>query len=156
MGFIETAHSKIVTVLEGLIYPSPPPSPSPSPVSINIYSTHKVANLIIPALSVEVETITPIRDDKAINNQELIDNWQQRFTIKIHTGYRLGIHDTTGSRAIADLVIRQLRINTNLADGYRMFDVVGIAFDVEHTESGTTGAEILVDVHKVEYYDQTL
>jgi hypothetical protein len=137
-------------------YLAPVPSPEPSPVTINVYETHKVANLLIPALSVEVEAITPLKDDKAINNQELIDNWLQRFTIKIHTGYRLGIHDTAGSRAIVDLVIRQLRVSTNLADGYRMFDVAGVAFDVEHRESGTTGAEILVDVHKVEYYNQTL
>lgn len=165
MNFTQVAHSKIVDLLKTLVVfnpspsspspssPSPSsPSPSPSPVSIMVYPNHKIANLIIPALSVEVETTAPIPNNKAINQQELIDNWMIRISIKVHTGYRLGVFRVAESYQIADSVIRLLRENVDLQNGYRIFDVGGIAYNGDHTVSGTTGADIIVDVHKVENY----
>lgn len=145
MSASTTAHSKIVALLQSF---------APSPSWSNTYDTHEKANLIIPALSVEVESDAPIPNDAAIVDQELVDNRNIRLSIKIHTGYRLGPVDTDTSMQIADDVVRWLRENIDLGDEYRIFEVVGSAYNVEHVSSGTTGTEILIDIHKVEFYEQ--
>ncbi len=146
MSASTTAHSKIVALLT---------TATPSMLWTAVYSTHETADLDIPSLSVEVETDTPLSDSDAINQQELVDNRNIRLSIRVHTGYRLGPVDTSEAMQIADEVIRELRENINLSDGYRIFDVSGTAYNVEHLSSGTTGAEINVDIHKVEYYAQS-
>jgi len=140
------AHQKIVTLLSTHILLSSWDA---------VYSTHEKADLVIPSLSVEVETDIPLTDDAAIVTQELIDNHNVRLTIRIHINYRLGPVNTDSAVDIADDVIRWLRENINLADGYRVFDVIGVAYNVEHTSSGTTGSEVTIDIHKVEYYEQS-
>ena len=145
MSTAGTAHQKIVTLLDAY---------SPSPPWDAVYSTHEKALLVIPSISVEVDTDAPLVNDAAIIDQELLDNRNIRLSIRVHTGYRLGPIDTDESVNIADTVIRWLRENINLSGGYRIFDTIGVAYNVEHTSSGTTGSEITVDVHKVEHYIQ--
>lgn len=153
---MDASYEALNRVVDLLGSPSPTPSPTPSPLQgwDNVYSRHTVANLLLPAVSVEVETNTALLNDKAIRATELIDNRLIRLSIKVHTGYRLGIIDTSSNLLLADEVIRRLRQNVDLGDGYRIFDVTGVAYNVEHTSSGTTGVELLVDIHKVEYYEQ--
>lgn len=146
MSAAATAHQKIVDLLD---------SYEPSTVWVAVHPTHTTADLLLPSLSVEIETETPIVSDGALVSQELVDNWDIRLSVRVHTGYRLGIIDTAESADIVDIVIRWLRENIALGDGFRIFEVTGTAFNVEHTSSGTTGAEILITIHKVEYYDQT-
>jgi len=146
MSAASTAHSKIVAILQSF---------TPSPLWDAVYVTHETANLIIPSLSVEVDIDTPIEEDNAIVNQELLDNRNTRLSIRIHTGYRLGPVNTDSSVEIADAVVRWLRENINLGNGFRIFDVLGVVYNVEHVTSGTTGAELNVDIHKVEFYEQT-
>lgn len=145
MSAADSAHSKIVTLLTNY---------SPSATWINVYSTHNKANLIIPALSVEVDTDTPIDGDEAILQSELIDNRNIILSIFIHSGYRLGYKNTGQARLMTDEAIRQIRENIDLGDGYRVFDVIGAAYDTAHEVSGTTGAEIKISIHKVENYVQ--
>jgi len=139
------AHQKIVSLLG--TYVTPPWDA--------VYSTHETANLVVPSLSVEPEVNVPLTGDAAIIQQELVDNRSVQISIRVHIGYRLGPVDTDTATAISDNVIRWLRENINLGDGYRMFDVTGIVYNVEHTSSGTTGAEITINIHKVEYYEQS-
>lgn len=146
-------HRRVLAILD---IPSPVVSPLPSPLQgwSDVYNHHAVATLVIPSVSVEVETNIPLTNDKAINEQELIDNRLIRLSIRIHTAYRLGVMQTASNLLLADEVIRRLRTNVDLGDGYRLFDVVGTAYNVDHKSSGTTGVELLVDVHKVEFYEQ--
>jgi hypothetical protein len=145
MSAAVTAHSKIVTLLGTY---------SPSPTFEAVYDTHEVADLDVPSISVEIETDIPLEGDSALVQQELVDNRNIRLSIRIHTGYRLGPVDTDTSATSADEVVRWLRENINLGGGYRIFTVSGVAYNVEHASSGTTGAEINVDIHKVEFYEQ--
>lgn len=126
-----------------------PPSAGP------IYDFHDKANLVIPSVTVEVETIAPLTEDGAITNQELVDNWIIQLSIRIHTGYRLGPVNSVSSTAIADGLQRWLRESINLGSGYRVFDVPGVAYNTDHPSSGTTGAQINVNIHKVEFYEQS-
>ena len=142
-----TAHTKIITLLAGI-------SPDPSPVW-NVYDTHEKANLVIPALSVEVDSDTPLKNEDAINEQELVDNREYILSIRIHTSYKLGAVKTVDNALIVDDVIRILRENIDLTDGYWIFDVLGAVFNVELTSSGTSGAEIKLSIHKVEFYAQS-
>lgn len=145
MSAATTAHTKIVALLTSF---------SPSPEWVDVYDTHEKANLLLPSLSVEVETDTPIVDDQAIVIQQLVDNRNVRLSIRVHTAYRLGPTDVNSAMNIADDVINWLRTHINLSDGYQIFDVAGAAYNIEHLSSGTTGAEILIDIHKVEFYEQ--
>lgn len=145
MSASSTAHTKIIALLNTV---------SPSPLFDNVYDTHQKANLVIPALSVEVESEVSIDDDKGLVSQQLVDNRLIRLSIKIHTSYRLGATETVKSMQIVDEVIRHLRENINLADNYWIFEVSGSVYNVEHTSSGTLGAEIVIDLHKVEFYEQ--
>lgn len=140
-----TAHSKVVALLDAI---------TPSASWGNVYSKHAVANLLLPSISIQVETDTPLDNDKAINQTELHDNRNVRLSVYIHTAYRLGPTDTVSAKTIVDEVIRELRTNIDLSDGYRIFDVLGVAYDVEHGSSATTGAEVQIDIHKVEFYEQ--
>ncbi|MFA7286915.1 MAG: hypothetical protein WC052_04630 [Patescibacteria group bacterium] len=141
-----TAHSTVVTLLGTY---------APSPIFSATYSTHQTANLVIPSLSVEVETDTPIKGDAAIDQSEIVDNRLIRLSIRVHTGYRLGPIDTANNIEITDEVVTWLRQHINLGSGYRIFDVAGVAYNVDHMSSGTTGSEITVDIHKVEHYAQS-
>jgi hypothetical protein len=77
-----------------------------------------------------------------------------RISIRVHTGYKQGPINVILASVLADATIMWLRTHLDLNDGYRIFDVQGAVYDTIHTSSGTTGAEILIDVHKVAYYAQ--
>ena len=140
------AHQKLVDLLNGY---------EPSPLWSAVYDKHEEANLVVPSLSVGVETDTPLTDDAAIVQQELLDNHNIQLSIRVHMNYRLGPIDTNEVVDIVDAIIRWIREHINLDGGYRIFDVTGVAYNVEHTSSGTLGAEIIVNIHKVEYYIQS-
>lgn len=144
MSVAYTAHSKVVALLDT----------APAPLWEDVYSRHATANIILPSISVEVEAATPVGNDKAILDNELLDNYVVRLSIRIHTGYRQGAVNVVQASTLADAVITWLRTHIDLSDGYRIFDVQGAVYDSVHTSSGTTGAEVLVDVHKVAYYAQ--
>jgi hypothetical protein len=145
MGAATGAHAAMVTLLGTY---------APSPLWANVYSTHRKANLVVPSVSVEVETDTPLADQMALVSQELVDNRNIRLSVRVHTSYRLGPVDHALIVSMTDDVIRWVREHINLGGGYRVFDVAGASYVVEHTTSGTVGAEILIDIHKVEYYEQ--
>lgn len=138
MSASNTAHAKIVALLA---------------LSFTAYNTHETADLTLPSVSVEVETDTPLDGDTAINMQELVDNRDIVLSIRVHTGYRLGPVDTAANMTTTDAVIRKIRENVDLGGGYRVFGVLGTAYNVEHSSSGTTGAQVNVNIHKVETYE---
>lgn len=140
-----TAHGKIVTLLGTK---STPPWDA-------VYNTHQKANLVVPSLSVEVETEVSLPEDQSLVSQQLVDNRQTEISIRVHTAYKLGNHDTVQTALDADVVIRFLRENIDLADAYWIMDVIGTAYNVELPSSGTIGAEIKLIINKVEYYDQS-
>ena len=143
MASASTAHAKIVALLITMT----------EFTADTVYSTHEKAALYLPSLSVEVETDVPLDGDAAINMQELVDNRNVLLSIRVHTAYRLGRVKTVYNATLADAVIRKVRENIDLGDGYRVFDVPGVAYNVEHSSSGTTGAQINVNIHKVEFYE---
>lgn len=143
MSASNTAHGKITALLITMAEFS----------ASTVYVTHEKANLAVPSLSVEVEADAPLDGDAAINTQELVDNRNVVLSVRVHTAYRLGPVDTGSNMTLADAVIRKIRENINLGGGYRVFDVLGVAYNVEHSSSGTTGAQINVNIHKVEFYE---
>lgn len=145
MSAAGTAHQKIVTLLGTY---------APSPSFETVYDSHVTANLIVPSLSVDVETDTAIANDAALVDQELVDNRNVQLTIRVHMAYRHGYVNTNDATDITDEIIRWLREHINLGDEYRIFEVTGAAYNVELSSSGTLGSEIIVNVHKPEYYEQ--
>lgn len=153
MGVASITQQKVITLLQEF---------APSPPFVAVYDTHQIADLVTPSLSIEVEAIAPLEEDGAIVNQELIDNWLIRLSIRIHTAYRLGPVDSVTATSISDEVVRWLREHINLTsylpntgDAYRIFEVAGVAYNVDHASSGTTGAELIVNIHRVESYEQS-
>jgi hypothetical protein len=146
MSVSVTAHSKLYTLLNAA---------TPSASWSYVYQFHAKANLLLPALSVQVSTDSPVEDTDALVNQELIDYRESTLIVKVHTAYRLGLTDTATTKSIIDAAIREIRENTDLGNGFRVYDVFGVDYDVEHTESATTGGQFSVNVRKVEYYVQS-
>jgi len=144
MSASNTAHAKIVALLITM----------DEFTASTVYVTHEKAALVTPSLSVEAEADAPLDGDAAINSQELIDNRNVVLSVRVHTAYRLGPVDTALNMTLTDAVIRKIRENIDLGGGYRVFDVPGVAYNIEHSSSGTTGAQINVNIHKVEFYDQ--
>lgn len=138
------AHTAIISRLSG-----------PSFTWGDVYSTHETADLDIPSLSVEVESAAPIESDKALVDSEVIDNWNVILSIRVHTGYRLGVVNTALSNAIVDELVTLLRTDLTIAAGFYVFNVVASAMNVSHESSGTTGAEVLVNIHVLAGYIQS-
>jgi len=145
MSVASTAHTKIIALLD---------YSSPTPLWEDVYDRHATARILTPSISVEVSSIVPIGSNKAIVENELVDNYVVRLSIRVHTGYRQGPPNAVEAATLADAVILRLRTHIDLVDGYRIFDVQGAIYDAIHTSSGTTGAEVIVDVHKVAFYEQ--
>lgn len=139
-----TAHSKLVSLLAS----------EPSSIWGTVHGRHQTANIALGDLSVEVEVDVALQDSRAIVDQVFIDNRNTSLSVRVHTGYHLGPTDPATTMLIADAVVRCLRENTDLSDGYTIFDVDGAAFNIALESSATTGAEIKVNIHKVESYDQ--
>jgi len=150
MGIAVTAQTKIVDLL--IVGPSPVPSPSPS--WYDTYSQHATADMEIPSFSVETVLDEPILGDAAIDANEMVDNRLIQIMVRVHTGWRLGPHNTILARTITDEIVTLLRQHVNLGEGYWLFQV-GVRFGVSHDTSGTTGAEILINIHKVAFYAQS-
>lgn len=146
MSVSGTAHQTIVTLLS--TYGAPSNSFS------YVYSKHATASMLLPAVSVEVVSSAPIKDNVAINTQELLDNRLIVLSVKIHTAYRKGPSDPDTAVDLSDEVITALRKNVNLAGSYHVFEVMATAHNVEHDTSGTTGTELLVNIHKAVFYEQ--
>ena len=108
----------------------------------------------MPSVSVEISFDLPDPDNQFIVSGELWDNRNTQLSIRVHTQYRLGAVNPEQTTNITDEVIRELRENLDLGDNYYTMSVLGTAYNVEHETSATTGAEILINIHEVESYEQ--
>ena len=145
---VETAHAKLVALADAQVGTG-----LPSPL-MTVYSYHHVANLLLDGLTVEPESNTPVSADGAIYENEVLDNHEITFTLRIHTGYSGGVRDVTGTIELMDTLITALRQNLNLGDGYRLMNYTAPEYRQEFDESRTTGAQLTITIHKVEQYVQ--
>jgi len=138
-----TAKTKIYDVLNGSV----------SPILANVYSRHNVADMTLPAVTVDNFSTVTTEEDGALSGAEFIDNYEITLTVRVHTAYMGDYKDAGGTATeIVDDVITILRENMNLGDQYRLFKVNAEEFDLEFEESATTGAELTIIVNKVERY----
>lgn len=124
-----------------------------SPIVTNVYSRHNVADMTLPAVTVDVVSTVTTDDDGALSSTEFIDNYEITISARVHTGYIDDYKDASGTSAeIVDDVITILRDNMNMGDQYRLFRVNSEEFDLDFDESATTGAEVMITINKVERY----
>lgn len=142
MSIITTAHSKLVTLIEG----------DTSPVYSNVYDYHVVANMTLPALTIDVvnDDIDPI----ASTGLEAQDEHLIRCSVRVHSCYAGGVYDSAATKdTIDDLIIHLFtRDNRNLSDGYHINSLEAVSFNTEFEDSATVGAELIVIIHKVGNY----
>ena len=123
--------------------------------TVTHYDTHNVANLALPSTSVEAVAQSQILSDSVNWSGDSIINHAVTINIRCHTGYIGGEPDPTQATELMDEVIYRLKTNiNNLADNYRIMEIPVPAFNVEWDDSGTTGAEMNLIVHKVVDYVQ--
>jgi hypothetical protein len=143
---VETAHDKIVTLIDNELG-----SGAGSPVA-NVYSYHGVANLVLDGITVEPAANVPVEEDGAIYMNEIVDNHEVTFSIRVHTGYAGGVLDVDGTVTLMDDLVTALRTNLDLAGGYRIIGFGVQMYGAEFDESKSTGAELTITIHKVENY----
>lgn len=143
---VETAHSKMVALIDNELG-----SGAMSPVA-SVYSYHGVADLALSGITVEPMTDVPVDTDGAIYMNEIVDNHEVTFSVRVHTGYAGGVHDVDGTAALMDDLVTALRTNLNLSDGYRIVGFGVQSYGAEFDESRSTGGELTITIHKVENY----
>ena len=143
MNVSATAKSKVYDALNVAV----------SPILTNVYSRHNVADMTLPAVTVDnIATIT-IDDQGALEATEFIDNYEMTIAIRVHTSYTEDYKDADGVTAeLVDDVITIMRDNMNLGDQYRLDKAFSEEFDVDFEESATSGAEVTITINKVERY----
>lgn len=143
---VETAQSKVVALIDNELG-----SGAGSPVA-NVYSYHGVANLVLDGITVEPVTNVPVDADAAIYMNEIVDNHEITFSVRVHTGYSGGVYDVDGTVSLMDDLVTVLRTNLDLSDGYRIIGFGVQSYNVGFDESRSTGAELMITIHKVENY----
>ena len=124
-------------------------------MAVSHYNTHNVANLALPAVSVEAVAQNQIPSDGANWSGDLMVNHVVTINIRCHTGYVGGEPDPTEATELMDEVLHRLKTNVNnLADNYRIMEIPVPNYNVEWDDSGTTGAEMNLELHKVVNYVQ--
>ena len=106
----------------------------------NIYSSHSVASMTLPATSFQVTNAIP-HEGAAMSGAEGIYPWLVTVSIRIHSSYVGFAEDYTSMVVLADLVVDKLRTNLDFNVTSHILDVeveVGTSFP----ESDTNGAEI--------------
>ena len=126
-------------------------------MAVTHYNTHIVANLALPATSVEAASTAQLLSDTANWTSDAIINHAVVINIRCHTGYIGGEPDLTLATELMDEVIHRLKTNlNNLADNYRIMEIPVPNFNSEWDDSGTTGSEMNLIVHKVVNYTQVV
>lgn len=124
-------------------------------MAVSHYNTHNVANLALPAVSVEANSQAQLSNDSANWASDLIVNHIVVISIRCHTGYSGGEPDPDEATLLMDEVVHRLKTNiNNLADNYRIMEIPVPTYTTEWDDSGTTGAEMMLEVHKVVNYVQ--
>lgn len=141
-----TAHSKVVARLQAQIG-----SGLPTPLA-TVYSYHKVANLVLDAITVEPLTNIPVTSDGGFGNSQFIDNHEITVSIRVHTSYSGGIERLDATMELTDLVITSMKTSMDLGDRYKLMGFSGEQLNAEFEESQSVGAEVLIIIHKVEGY----
>lgn len=106
----------------------------------NIYSSHSVADMTLPAISFQIDSAVP-EGNAAMSGAEAIYPWIITVTIRVHSSYAGFADSYTTMIALADLVVDKLRTNVDFNATSHIHDVemkTGASFP----ESDTNGAEI--------------
>lgn len=142
----QTAQGKVYTLLYNNL------EDIPTPLAY-VHDHHRVANLILDAVSVEHGSMISLEDEKAIYQSAMVENWAVGLNIHVHVAYSGGVYDHANAELLTDEIITLLWENQDLANGYRVYDVSSVDFGIEFDDSRTIGIEIKVIIRKVESYE---
>jgi len=138
-----TALSKLYAIITG----------DTSPVYANTYSRHNVANLVLPAVSVDVVGSVP-DDTGAFGSSEMVENHIITLSVRVHVAYLGGYYNSTTAISMIDDLRDEIlsRDNRNLSNGYRIDSVVSEVHNQEFSDSASLGSELIVTINKVGTY----
>lgn len=142
----ETAHSKVVARLQAQVG-----SGLPTPLA-TVYGYHKVANMVLNAVTVEPVTNIPVAPDGAFGSNQFIDNHEITISIRVHTSYMNGVEDLDSTMELLDDVITAMKTSMDLGDRYKLMRFGAEGINIQFEDSQSVGAELLIIIHKVEGY----
>lgn len=135
-----TAHSKIDSLIDAL----QTTLSTQDPKFTNVYDGHRVANLDVPAVTIDIEEI----EEDVVGAGSFVVRYYPHVSIRVHTGYLGGLNDTVKQRRLITSIVNKLRDNVGLADDYRIEDLRDIRIGEEFSGSATYGATVTAVVAK--------
>lgn len=121
---------------------------------MEFHKTHRVADLTFPAVTITPERNFPSTKDSAKWTSDIIINHVVEISIRVHTKYIGDIIDQRLNSYYMDEIIDVLNRNRDLGI-YRVMEFSTASYSEQFPDSGTSGAQVNVILHRVARYTQT-
>lgn len=152
--FVDDARAGLVTLIQSLI----DGTDGYDPRIANVYDQHFVANLALTAATVGLESIES--EYIAHNNADSV-NWSLIFSVRVHTEYFPGAMKEVQNAELIASIVNKLKANrvfqdyqSNAVPEIYIEEVTGVKSNVTFDDTGTIGAECLVNVRTIVGYTQ--
>lgn len=141
-AFIETAHNKIVVLIESLkdFYAT---NDTYSPIINYVYDTHSIAKLQLNGVTVDLESGDPGQFEMLPDYKV---DYRLKYEVRIHTDYDDGINDIKKNRRLLNSLLNKLNANRYLGDYYRIIEISEIDPNRQFEESASLGGSFIVTV----------
>lgn len=123
-------------------------------MAVSIYARHKVANLVLPAVTISGDATTNLIDDIAFRSTDEYVNHVIIISCRVHTGYLGWKSDRAENIQIIDEIIDIVKKNINIDANYRLMDFAVEDYNIEFEDSQSIGAEIKLEYHRILDYTQ--
>jgi hypothetical protein len=123
-------------------------------MAVTVYNRHKVAALVLPAVTVGGESTTNLLEDIAFRVSDEYVNHVVIISVRVHTGYLGWKSDRSETVQIVDEIIDIVKKNINIDSSYRLMDFEVESYNQEFEESQSVGAEVKLEYHIIKDYTQ--
>lgn len=147
--WLDDARAGLVTLIQSLI----DETDGYDPRIAHVYDQHFTANLPLNSATVGLESVES--EYIAHNNADSV-SWSMIFSIRVHTDYLPGaMKEDDNARLIASVVnkLKENRVFQQTPEIY-IAEVTGAKSNMNFDDTGTLGAECLVNVKTIVGYDQ--
>lgn len=147
--WIDDARAGLVDLIQSLINSTD----GYDPRIANVYDQHFTANLALNAATVGLETIDSAYI--AHNNADSVE-WSMVFSIRVHTDYIPGAMKEKENAELIASVVNKLKGNRVFQTSPEIYisEVTSVKSNATFDDTGTLGAECLVNVKTIVGYDQ--
>lgn len=147
---IDTARSKVKAQIDAL---KTLMATGYDPAISYTYTQHRIANLRLNAVTVEVDDADAVLSGSAVS--QALNLWTATVSIRVHTAYRYGHNDWLKNVRLLTSISNYLNEHRNLGDEYRILSTGSIVSRVSFDDSATLGGEMKIIVQVPVEYTQS-